>query len=47
MDWETELAIHTLVYTKSIGNRNLLFNTIIIQYSVIAYMRKESEKECI
>ena len=45
MDWEFGLGIHTLLYTKLIGNKDLLYSSgKSIQYSVMAYMGKESEK---
>ena len=48
MDWEVGIGIYTLVYTKSV-NTNDLPNSLgkPIQYSVIAYMGRESEKEWI
>ena len=44
MDWEVEIGLYTLQYTKSTSN-DLLYKSN--QYSVIAYMGKESEKEWI
>ena len=46
MDWEVGIDIYILPYTKFIGNKDLLYSSRkSIQYSVIAYMSKESEKE--
>ena len=40
------INIHTLLYIKQITNKDLLYSTgNSTQYSVITYMRKESEKE--
>ena len=45
MDWEVGIGIYTLLYTKSMGNKSLLYSRgKSIQYSVIAYMGNESEK---
>ena len=45
MDWEVGIGIYTL-YTKPIYNKDLLCSLgKSIQYSVIAYLGKESEKE--
>ena len=39
------INIHTLLYIKQITNKDLLYSTgNSTQYSVITYMRKESEK---
>ena len=39
---------YTLLYTKSVTNKDLLFSTgNYIQYPVITYNEKESEKEYI
>ena len=46
MDWEVGIDTCTLLYIKSIQNKDLLCSLgKSIQYSVIAYMGKESEKE--
>ena len=46
MDWEVEIGIYTLLYTKFISNKDLLYPLgKSIQCSVTAYMGKESEKE--
>ena len=43
---EFRINIHTLLYIRQITNKNLLYSTgNSTQYSVITYMRKESEKE--
>ena len=48
MDWEVGIGIYTLLYTKLTGSKDLLYSLgKSIQYSVIAYMRKESGKEWI
>ena len=48
MDWETGIGKYTPPYTKSIGDKDLIFSLgKSIQYSVIAYMGKEPEKEWI
>ena len=48
MDWEFGTGIYTLLYTKLIGNKDLLNSSEkSIQYSVIVYVGKESEKEWI
>ena len=40
------IGIYTLLYTKSISNKDLLYSLgKYIQYSVIAYMGKESKKD--
>ena len=40
------INIHTLLYIREIINKDLLYSTgNVTQYSVITYMRKESEKE--
>ena len=40
------MYIYTLLYIKQINNKGLLYSTgNSIQYSVITYMGKESEKE--
>ena len=42
---EFEINIYTLVYTKQIINKDLLYSTgNSTQYTVITYMGKESEK---
>ena len=46
IDLEVRIDIHILLYTKSVSNKDLLCSLgKSIQYSVIAYMGKESEKE--
>ena len=48
MDWEAEISIYTLLYTKSTGNKDLLYiSRKSIQFSVTAYMGIESGKEWI
>ena len=45
MDWEVGISTYTRLYAKLIGNKDLLYSSgKSIQYSVIAYMGKESEK---
>ena len=45
-NWEIWIDIYTLIYTKQIINNDLLYSTgNFTQYSVIAYMGKESIKE--
>ena len=46
IDWEAGTGIYTLLYIKSIRNKDLPYRSEkSIQYSVIVYMEKESEKE--
>ena len=46
MDWEAGIGLYTLLYIKLINNKDLLDSLgKSIQYSVIVYMEKESEKE--
>ena len=46
INWEVEIGIHTLLYTKSTSNKDLLYSTgKFTQYSVISSMGKESEKQ--
>ena len=48
MNWEVGIGIGTLLYAKQIINKDLLYSTgNNIQYFVITYMGKESEKELI
>ena len=48
INWETEIDIHTRLYIKQITNKDLLYSTgNSTQYSVMAYMGKESKKEWI
>ena len=48
MDWEVGIRIYTLPYTKLISKKELLYSSEkSIQYSVLTYMGKESEKEWI
>ena len=43
---EVGIGIYTLLYTTSISNKDLTYSTEkSIQYSVIIYLGKESEKE--
>ena len=46
VNWEIGVDIYLLLCIKSITNKNLLYGTgNSIQYSVMAYIGKESEKE--
>ena len=46
INWEVGSGIYTLLHTKSVSNMDLLYSTgKSTQYSVIAYMGKESEKK--
>ena len=46
VNWETGIDIYTLLYIKQMTNKNLLYSTgNSTQYSVMAYMGKESKKE--
>ena len=46
INWKVGIDIFTLLYIKQIANKNLLYSTgNSTQYSVMAYMGKESEKE--
>ena len=46
MDLEVGIGIYMLLYTKLVGNNDLLYSLgKSIQCSVIIYMGKESEKE--
>ena len=48
INWEIGIDIYTLLYTKQITNKDLLYGTgNSTQYSVMIYMRKESEKKWI
>ena len=48
INWEIEIDIYTLLYIKQITNKDLLYSTVnSTQYSVMAYMGKESKKEWI
>ena len=48
MNWEIRIDIYILLYIKYITNKNLLNSTgNSTQYSVMAYMGKESKKEWI
>ena len=48
INWEIEINIYTLLYIKWITNKDLLYSTgNFTQYSVMAYMGKESKKEWI
>ena len=47
VNWETGIDIYTLLYIK-INNKDLLYSTEkATQYSVMAYMGKESKMEWI
>ena len=44
--WEAGTDIYTLLYAKLISNKDLPYSSgKSIRYSVIAYIRNESEKE--
>ena len=46
MYWYLGFGIYTLLNTKSMGDKDLLYSMgKFLQYSVIAYMGKESEKK--
>lgn len=46
MDWEVGIGMYTLLYAKSVNNKDLLYiSGKSIQYSGIAYRGKESETE--
>ena len=46
INWEIGIDIYTLLYIKQITNKDLLYSTgNSMQYSVLAYMGKESKKE--
>ena len=46
VNWESGTDIYPLVYTKQITNKNLLYSTgNSPQYSIMAYMGKESKKK--
>ena len=48
MDWEVGIGMYTLLYAKSVNNKDLLYiSGKSIQYSGIAYRGKESETEWI
>ena len=48
INWEIGIDIHILLYIKQITNKNLMYSTgNSTQYSVMAYMGKESKKEWI
>ena len=45
---EFEIVIYTLLYMEWMVNMDLLYSTgNYTQYSVLTYMGKESEKECV
>ena len=47
-NWDIGIDIYTLLYIKWITNKDLLYSTgNLAQYSVMAYMGKESKKEWI
>ena len=46
INWEIEIDIYTPLYTKQIINKDPLYSTgNSVQYSAMAYVGKESEKE--
>ena len=46
INWETGIDTYTLLYVKRVTNKNLLYSTgNSIQYSVMAYMGKDSKKK--
>ena len=46
--WEIGIDIYTILYTKQITNKDLLYSTgNYIQYSVMTYMGKEPKEEWI
>ena len=46
INWELRINRYTLLYRKYINNKDLLYSTEkYIQYLVITYNGKESEKE--
>ena len=48
INWEIGIDIYTVLYIKQITNKDLLYSTgNSTQYSVMAYMGKESKKEWI
>ena len=48
INWEIRIHRYTLLYIKQVTNKDLLYSTgNSTQYSVITYMGKESEKDCI
>ena len=48
INWEIGTDIYTLLYIKQITNKDLVYSTgKSTQYSVMAYMGKESKKEWI
>ena len=48
INWEIGIDTYTLLYIKQVTNKDLLYSTgNSTQYSVMAYMGKESKKECI
>ena len=48
INWEIGIDIYTLLYTKQITNKDLLYSIgNSTQYPVMTYMGKESKKECI
>ena len=45
INWEIGIDIYTLLYIKQITNKDILYSTgNSTQYSVMAYMGKESKK---
>ena len=48
INWEIGIDIYTLLYIKKITNKDILYSTgNSTQYSIMAYMGKESKKEWI
>ena len=48
INWEIGIDVYTLLHIKQITNKDLLYSTgNSTQYSVMAYMGKESKKEWI
>ena len=48
INWEVGIDLYTLLYIRWINNKPLLYNTEnSTQYSVMAYMGKESENKWI
>ena len=48
INWEIGIDIYTLLYTKQVTNKDLLYSTgNSTQYSVMSYMEKNLKKEWI
>ena len=46
LNWEAGTDIYTLLYIKQITNKDVLYSTgYSTQYSIMAYMGKESKKK--